>query len=302
MNPVTGPVAITGASGLIGSALADALADRGVEVLRLVRRPVRGPQEARWDPLTGEVDEASLGRASAVVHLAGENLAGGRWTETRKRRILESRDAGTRLIAETMARLDGPRVLIAASAIGYYGDRGEAIMRESDGPGEGFLPAVTVAWEEALEPAARTGIRVAQLRSGLVLSPLGGVLAKLLLPFRWGLGARLGSGRQWMSWITLRDQVNVILAALADERYEGPINAVSPMPVRNAEFTRLLARALRRPAFLVLPACLLRLAFGLMAEEALLGSTRVAPERLQTLGFAFQDPELGPALEYMLRR
>lgn len=300
MSALPSPVAISGASGLVGSALSTELDRRGVKVLRLVRRTPRGQDEIAWSPAERILDAKRLGNAEAVVHLAGESLAGFPWTEARKRRILGSRTTGTRLVAEAIAASGGPRVLVSASAVGYYGDRGEATLTERSAPGEGFLPSVAVAWERATAPATAAGVRVILLRTGPVLSPDGGLVGRLLLPFRLGLGARLGSGRQWISWISLRDLVGVILEALGDERYAGPFNAVAPNPVRNAEFTRQLGRALGRPAVFALPAWLLRLVFGQMAREALLSSTRVLPEGLEQVGFRFQDPDLGAALQTML--
>ena len=293
-------VAISGASGLIGTMLRKSLAEAGHRVTALVRRPP-GPGEIRWDPSGGGLDPASLRGMDAVVHLAGENLAEGRWTEDRKRRILESRTLGTRLLAEAMARAPGgPRALVSASAIGYYGDRGDEQVTEASPPGTGFLPEVCVGWEAATAPAADAGIRVVRVRTGLLLTPAGGLLQRMLLPFRLFGGGRLGDGRQWMSWISAVDLLGVYRQALEGD-LTGPVNAVAPGAVPNEEFTRVLAKVLHRPAVMVVPRTALRLAYGQMADEAILASTRVLPGVLQTSGFRFEHPELEPALEHLLQ-
>jgi uncharacterized protein len=310
MNPAAGRfdpaaagmarVAITGASGLVGSALREALVAAGVEAVPMVRRKA-GAGELGWNPAEGVIDRAGLATVDAVVHLAGENLAGGRWTEERKRRIRESRTRGTALVAGALAEIRGrPRVLVSASAIGYYGDRGDQLLTEDDPPGAGFLRDVVVAWEEATAPAAEAGVRVVSTRSGLVLSPRGGSLALMLPPFRLGLGGPLGSGEQWLSWVTLDDAVGVLLAALACEDLSGPVNVTAPGAVRNAEFTRALGQALGRPTVLRVPAAVLEGLLGELARETLLASTRVAPARLQALGFPFRDPAIEPALARLL--
>jgi uncharacterized protein (TIGR01777 family) len=288
-------VAVTGASGLIGTMLLPALAGAGHQVVRVVRRaPAAG--EIRWDPAGGGIDPAALRGLDAMVHLAGENIGERRWTAGRKRAIRESRARGTRLLADAMARApEGPRILVSASAIGYYGERGDQELTESSPPGTGFLPEVCVAWEAATGPAADAGIRVVRVRTGLLLSRAGGVLQRMLLPFRLGLGARLGSGRQWMSWISSADLIGVYRHAL-ETPVSGPVNAVAPVAVRNAEFARALGRALRRPALLAVPRVALRLAFGQMADEAILASTRALPAALERTGYRFRHRELGPAL------
>lgn len=294
------PVAITGSSGFVGTALAQTLRRHGAEVIPVVRRPP-GPGEVRWDPEAGTFDASPLAGARAVVHLAGEGLASGRWTPERKRRIRASRVDGTALLARGLAGLPSPpAVLVSASAIGFYGDRGDAVLTEADGPGRGFLSEVTVAWEAATRPASEAGLRVPILRFGLVLSPRGGALARMLTPFRLGLGGPLGSGGQWMSWVTLDDVLAALLAALERPELDGPLNVVSPTPVTNADFTRALGRALKRPARLPVPAIALELLFGELARETLLASTRVAPVRLLAAGFAFRDVELGSALRRLV--
>jgi len=289
-------IAISGASGLVGTALARALQSGGHRVVRLVRRPP-GADEVRWDPAGGTIDAAGLEGVDGVVHLAGESIADGRWTSARKRRIRDSRVEGTRLLAGALGRLARkPAVLVSASAIGIYGDRGDEELDEASAPGRGFLADVGRAWEAATADAATAGIRVVLPRLGIVLAPDGGALAKMLPPFRLGLGGPLGPGTQWMSWITLEDTVRVLLAALERPALSGPVNATAPAPVTNAEFTRLLAAAVHRPAIFPVPALALEVLFGEMAREALLASQRVIPRRLTAAGFVFEDPVLGPAL------
>jgi uncharacterized protein (TIGR01777 family) len=293
-------ICITGASGLVGTDLRARLVSAGHEVLRLVRRKPCAGDEARWRPDTGSVEAELAG--GAIVHLAGEGIAEGRWTAAKMQRIRESRVAATRLLCEQLAaRDDRPETLICASAVGYYGDRGEALLDESAPPGSGFLPDVCRQWEAATEPARRAGIRVVNLRIGVVLSTQGGALAKMLTPFRLGIGGRLGSGDQYMSWIALEDLSRAIAHCLEDPALDGPVNAVAPEPVTNAEFTRELGRALSRPAVFPVPAAAARLAFGKMAEDLLLASMRVLPERLVASGFEFRYPRLDGALAHLLR-
>jgi len=291
-------IAVTGSSGLIGSLLVPTLIASGHSVTRLVRRTAL-PGEISWDPDGAGVDPGALTEIEAVVHLAGENIAKV-WSLRRKRAILESRSKGTRLLAEAMARAHGPKVLISASAIGYYGDRGDQMLTEQSGPGLGFLPDVVVAWEMATEPAEAAGIRVVRIRIGLPLTARGGLLGKVLLPFRMGLGGRMGSGRQWMSWIGSMDLVDVFHLALSRDSIRGAVNAVGPEPVRNSEFTRELGRLLKRPATLPLPAFALKAAFGQMARETILASARVIPEVLQGASFRFRHATLGEALSHEL--
>ena len=292
-------ILVSGASGLIGSALVPALAGEGHQVLRLVRRPPRR-DEASWDPVTGVVDPAALAGADALVHLAGENIAG-RWTAGRKRRIRASRVEVTRSLCETLARsASRPGVLVCASAIGYYGDRGTEPLTEDSAPGHGFLADVCRDWEAATGPAAQSGIRVVNVRFGVVLSPRGGALAKVLLPFRLGLGGVVGNGRQFWSWVALEDVVGAIRHALVTDRLRGPVNVVAPNPVPNSEFTRTLGRVLRRPTIFPLPAPAARLLLGEMADALLLASAQVQPIRLEGSGYPFQFRDLEPALRSLL--
>jgi uncharacterized protein len=292
-------VAITGASGFIGSALSRHLRADGVEVVPLVRRSPRAG-EIRWDPEAGTIDRAALQTVDAVVHLAGESIAG-LWTESKKQRIRESRVRGTRLIAEALAELEGgPRTLVSASGIGYYGDCGEEILRETHPPGNDFLAEVTQAWEAASQPAARAGVRVVNTRQGLVLHPSGGPLALMLPVFRLGIGGTLGSGRQWMSWISLADVVGVMRFALDSPDLHGPVNTTAPEPVRNEEFTRALGRALNRPTIFSVPSLALRLAMREMAEVTLLTSQRGVPAALEAAGYRFQHPSIDAAITWGL--
>ena len=276
------------------------LSTGGHQVTALVRREP-GPGQIRWDPAGSGLDPAALRGVDAVIHLAGESIAEGRWTESRKRELMESRRTGTRLLAEAVAQApDGPRTMVSASAIGYYGNRGDELLTEASPPGKGFLPEVAVAWEEGLLPAKAAGVRTASLRIGLLLTPEGGLLQRMLLPFRLGLGGPLGDGTQWMSWIAAEDLIAVFLHALTRDDIRGAVNAVGPEPVRNADFTRTLARVVHRPAVLPVPAFALRLAFGEMADQAILASARVVPSVLQATGFQFKYPKLGPALGHLL--
>jgi uncharacterized protein (TIGR01777 family) len=292
----------SGSSGLIGSALVRRLADQGHQVARLVRsQPQPDQPEIQWDPAADRLDASVLEGFDAVVHLAGESIARGRWTEARKSRILQSRVQGTQLIARTLARVaPRPKVLVAASAIGFYGDRGEEELDEGSPPGSGFLADVCRQWESAARCAREAGIRVVHVRFGMVLSVVGGALARMLPIFRLGLGGRLGSGRQYVSWITRDDAVGAILHVIRTDSLHGPVNAVAPQPVTNRQFARALGRALRRPAFLPAPSFALRVMLGQMAGELLLSSTRAVPRRLLDSGFAFGDPDLEGALERLL--
>lgn len=293
-------VAISGASGLIGSALAALLTTGGHRVVRLVRRPARAG-EIEWDPAAGRLDPAALAEVDAVVHLAGESIAGARWSPAQQERIRSSRARGTETVARALAAAPPrPRVLVSASAIGFYGDRGETQLDESAGPGEGFLPSVARTWEEATAPARAAGVRTVLARFGIVLTPAGGALAQMTLPFRLGLGAPLGSGRQWMSWISHDDCIGALLHLLLTD-VEGPVNVVAPEAVTNADFTDALGHALRRPTVLpAVPAFALRVLVGGLADEGLLGSARVVPSRLQATGYQFRHPSLGPALTHVL--
>lgn len=294
-------VLVTGASGFLGRALVPFLDAGGHTVLRAVRKETAGPNEVLWDPERGLAADPQLGALDAVVHLAGESIFGARWSPAVKQRILTSRREGTRRLCESLARLEPrPRVLVAASAIGFYGDRGEELVDEHSPRGEGFLSEVCAAWEAATEPARAAGIRTVNLRLGVVLGKGGGALAKMLPPFRLGLGGRLGDGRQTVSWITLDDVLGVILHALRRDDLEGPVNAVAPHPVTNAELTKMLGRVLERPTIFPVPAVALRLVLGEMADEMLLASTRVAPMRLRETGFEDLHPDLEGALRHIL--
>ena len=292
-------IAISGASGFIGTLLTPFLTTGGHEVIPLVRRPPRAG-ELHWDPAAGGLAPGALRGIDAVIHLAGENI-GHRWTERRKRAVRESRREGTRRLAEAIASApEGPRTLISASAVGYYGERGEAIVTEESAPGNGFLPEVAREWEAATAPAEAAGVRVVRLRMGLPLTPAGGMLRRMLLPFRLGVGGRLGSGRQWVSWISADDLLGVFHHVLTHDTIHGPVNAVAPDPVTNAELTRALARTLRRPAIFPVPALVLRALFGAMADEAILTSTRVRPAVLERTGYRFRHPTIDQALAHVL--
>lgn len=300
-NRTTGRrIAITGASGLIGTALRARLGDRH-QVIRMVRRPPRAG-ERQWDPQAGRLDAALFSDIDVVIHLGGESIAGGRWSASRQRAIRQSRVRGTETIVNGIqAASPRPAALVSASAVGFYGDRGDLVLDETNGPGTGFLPEVAVAWERAADPASEIGVRVVHPRFGIVLSPRGGALAAMLPPFRLGLGGRLGSGRQWMSWIALDDCVAAI-EHLVDSSLAGPVNLVAPESIRNAAFTKTLGEVLDRPALLAVPSCLLRLALGRLADEGLLASTRVVPARLQHDGFRWRFPTLAAALRHELGR
>jgi uncharacterized protein len=297
-------VLVTGSSGLIGSALVPSLTAAGHQVTRLVRPKTRpGTGQVVWDPDAGRLDPASIEGFDAVVHLAGENIAGRRWTADQKSRIRESRVKSTGLLAATLGRLARPpRVLVSASATGYYGDRGDELLTEESPPGSGFLPQVCCEWEDAAQPAVSQGIRVVHLRSGAVLSAAGGALARMLPPFKAGLGGVLGNGRQYMSWIAIDDVVGVIQQALLNDSLSGPVNAVTPEPVTNREFTKALGRVLGRPTLFPAPSFVLRLAFGEMADALLLASTRVVPAHLQSSSYSLRYPELEGALRHLVRK
>jgi uncharacterized protein len=298
-------VAVSGSTGLVGSELVTVLSAEGHDVVRLVRRvPAPGEKAVRWDPERGEVDAAGLEALDAVVHLAGENVGSGRWTAARKAAIRDSRVKGTRLLCEALAGLvRPPGTLVCASAVGYYGDRGEEVLTEESPPGLGFLPGVSREWEAASEAASRKGIRVVTLRIGMVLSPRGGALARMLPLFRAGLGGVIGGGRQYVSWVALDDLPNIILHAFQNRDLSGPVNAVAPRPVTNREFTEALGKALSRPTPLPVPAFALRLAVGgEMADALLLSSARVVPKRLIDTGYTFLSPELEPTLRRLLGR
>jgi uncharacterized protein (TIGR01777 family) len=296
-------VLISGSTGVIGSALAPYLAKEGHQVIRLIRgSPRSGSGDVAWDPAGARLEASALEGLDAVVHLAGENISEGRWTPEKKARIRESRVKGTSVLCETLAGLERPPAVLAnASAVGFYGDRGDETLNEESPPGSDFLAGVCQAWEAATRPAAEKGIRVVRLRFGLVLSPSGGVLAGMLPHFRRGMGGTLGSGEQWVSWVALDDAVGAIRHALATESLEGAANVTSPHSVRNREFAGALGRAVGKPALIPVPAFGLRLLFGELAE-AMLASQRVEPKKLFAAGYEFRFPELGPALEHVLGR
>ncbi len=297
-------IAVTGATGLVGAALVRALRDGGAAVAGIGRRPpAPGRGDVEWDPERGRLDPGALAGVDAIVHLAGERIDGGRWTAARRARIRDSRVRGTRLVAETAARLaPPPRVLVAASAIGYYGDRGAEPLTEASPPGAGFLADVCRAWEAAAEPAVAAGIRVVSLRIGLVLAGHGGALPRIARVFRLGAGGVVGSGEQYVSWIALEDLVRAIACVLDTEALAGPVNAVAPRPVTNRELTRALGRVLGRPTPLPLPAWAVRALLGEMGERLLLDSARVLPRRLEAAGFRFRHPDLDGALRAALGR
>ena len=294
-------VLVTGASGFIGSALVPVLTAGGHAVTRLVRSTPRpGQAEIPWDPAARSIATPALEGLDAVVHLAGENIAQ-RWTAEKKARIRDSRVQGTRLLCDAVAQLvKPPKVLLCASAIGYYGDRGESTLREESAPGAGFLAEVCQAWEAAAAPAVQRGVRVVHLRMGVVLSPAGGALAQMLPPFRLGMGGVVGSGKQYISWIVLDDVLGTMHHALITETLDGPVNVVAPQPVTNHDFTKTLGKVLGRPTVVPLPAFAARLAFGEMAEALLLASTRVEPKCLLATGYTFGHPELDGALRQVL--
>lgn len=295
-------ILITGASGLVGSRLIPALAAEGHLTTRLVRAGPRDATEYHWSPAAGVIDPAALAGCEAVVHLAGESIAGGRWSAGRKARMRDSRIGGTRLLCAAIARtVPSPRVLVCASAVGYYGDRGDEVLTDESAPGSGFLADLAQEWEGAARLAAGAGVRVVHLRFGLVLDRDRGALPIMALAFRAGLGGWLGNGRQWMSWIALDDLIAVIRHALASHDLAGPVNAVAPVPVTNRDFSRVLGRVVGRPVWIPAPELMLRLGLGEMGRELLLSSQRAVPSRLQARGFAFQHPELEGAMRQVLQ-
>ncbi len=290
-------IVISGASGFVGRAVTAQLRENGHDVRRLVRRAATLPNEISWDPARRALDPAALEGADVVINLAGENIGAGRWTVRRRAAIRSSRiNATATLVAAVTQSATRPSVWLNASAIGCYGDRGDEVLTEDSPLGQGFLPEVCRDWETEANRVQASGVRVACLRLGLVLAQEGGALAKMRPVFRLGLGGRLGSGRQWMSWVHRDDVVQVVLRALADDRYAGPINVVAPEAVRNSDFTRALGRAWKRPTALPVPGWALRLAFGDMADATLLASSRVVPAKLSGLGYVFRFGSLESAL------
>lgn len=301
-------ILISGASGLIGSALVPSLQSRDHEVRRLVRRKPRGENERQWDS-TRAISPRLVSGFDAVIHLSGENIAG-RWTEQKKRRIRDSRVFSTNFLAQALAKAEmQPAIFICASAIGYYGNRGEQVLTEESLSGDGFFPEVCREWEFATEPASNAGIRVVNLRTGLVLSREGGALKQMLLPFKLGLGGRIGDGKQYWSWIHIADLVSAIHHIMNETRVggrasspvlAGPVNMTAPNPVTNAEFTRILSDVVKRPARLPVPAFAMRFILGELADEGLLASARVVPEKLADSGFEFKFPQLKVALQNLI--
>jgi uncharacterized protein (TIGR01777 family) len=295
-------VLVTGSHGLIGSALIRRLRTEGHRIRRLVRAAPEGGDDIRWDPVVGTIDAARLEGLDAVVHLAGAGIGDRRWTAARKALILDSRTGGTRLLAATLASLDRkPAVLVAGSAVGYYGNRGDEIVTEDSGPGDDFTAEVCRSWELATGPAVEAGIRVVTIRTGIVLDAHGGALARMRLPFKLGLGGRIASGRQYMSWITLDDEVGAILHLLRDNRVTGPVNLTAPNPVTNAHFTTALGRALHRPTVLPTPLFALKAVYGAeLVQHLLVDGQRVAPRRLEAAGYEFVHSEIEDALRAVL--
>jgi len=295
-------ILVTGSHGLVGAALIPFLTTQGHTVKRLVRSVNPTAHEGiTWDPPRRGPDPGALIGIDAVVHLAGESIAGGRWNAAKKQRILDSRIKGTLLLSDALVKMSvPPKVFISASAIGFYGNRGAEVLREDSGAGQGFLPDVCRQWEAAAQAATQKGIRVVNLRTGMVLSPQGGALAKMLLPFKLGLGGKIGSGQQYMSWIALDDMLGAILFALQTDSLRGPVNAVTPRPVTNIVYTKTLGKVLSRPTLFPMPAFAARLVLGEMADALLLASARVEPTQLQNKGYRFRYSELEGALRHLL--
>ncbi|HEU4767282.1 MAG TPA: TIGR01777 family oxidoreductase [Pyrinomonadaceae bacterium] len=296
-------ILISGSHGLIGSALIKLLTTDGHEIVRLVRRAPAGSSEIEWHPNKGVIDAERLEGFDAVVHLAGESIASGRWTSAKKQAILDSRVKGTTLLSQSLAQLaHPPSVFFSASGVGYYGNRGDELLTEQSTPGNDFPAQVCKQWEKATMPAQEKGIRTVIGRFGIVLDADGGALAQMLTPFRMGIGGRIGSGKQWMSWIALDDVTGAIRFVLRDSFVNGPVNFVSPFPVTNAEFTKTLGRVLSRPTLFPIPPFAIRLGFGEMGEALLLSGQKVQPAVLQGRGFGFQLPRLEIALRKILHR
>jgi uncharacterized protein len=296
-------ILISGSHGLVGSPLRETLETDGHEVTPLVRyTPAYGANEIEWSPERYSIALGRIEGFDAVVHLGGESIAEGRWTAEKKRRIRDSRVQGTKLLSETFAMLKRPpQTFLSASAIGYYGNRDDEVLTEESGPGKDFLASVCVEWEQSTAEAVQKGIRTVNLRFGIILDKRGGALAKMLPPFRMGIGGKIGSGKQWMSWIALADVLGTIKFALTTESVSGPVNVVAPNPVTNSEFTKALGRALSRPTLFPVPAFGARLAFGEMADALLLSSQRVEPLKLKDAGYQFQYLQLDAALQRILQ-
>ena len=296
-------ILIGGSHGLVGTALIKSLETEGHEIFRLVRHAPTSKTEVEWSPDRYSIALARIEGFDAVVNLAGENIAEGRWTDEKKRRIRESRVKGTKLLGDALANLEvPPKTFVCASAIGYYGDRGDELLTETSAPGNNFLAKVCAEWEEATALATEKGIRVVNARFGVILDTNGGALKKMLPPFRMGVGGKIGNGKQWMSWIALDDVIGAIQFALANDSIKGPINFVAPSPVTNAEFTKTLGKVLSRPTILPIPTFAIKLLFGEMGEALLLGGQRVAPKRLIAGGYVFSHPQLEQALVHILEK
>ncbi len=295
-------IIISGASGLVGTALTKDLRTEGHTVLHLVRTGGQiSPTQIRWDPLSAQVDVSALEGADVVVHLSGASIADGRWTPARKEILRSSRLDSTRVLVDSLARLhQKPRVFVSASAVGYYGNRGDEILTESSAPGNDFLSLLARDWEAEAIRAAQSGMRTVILRFGVILSPQGGALPEMIRPFRFGAGGPLGSGRQWMSWIALDDVLSIIRSSISNSEMSGAVNVVAPNPVRNSDFAHIVGRILHRPSLLPAPPFMLRLALGEMADALLLASQRAVPERLLQSGQPFKFAEIEPALRAML--
>ncbi|MGH9821158.1 MAG: TIGR01777 family oxidoreductase [Pyrinomonadaceae bacterium] len=295
-------VLITGASGLIGTALQKSFKEKGCEMVLASRKEAKDDRHVQWDVETGFIESEKLEGIDSVIHLAGENVSGLRWTDEKKKAIRDSRVHGTRSVVEAISKLKRkPRVLIAASAIGFYGDRGDEEMTETSAAGDTFLAEVSKDWEAEARRAEDSGIRTVLLRTGIVLSKDGGALGTMLTPFKFGVGGVIGSGKQWMSWISLDDHIRVIEHALENENVRGAINSVGPNPVTNEEFTKTLGEVLYRPTILPLPSFAVNMVFGEMGDALLLASTRVLPKRLEDAGFEFEYPKLKAAIEHAVK-
>jgi len=293
-------ILVSGSHGLVGKALTTSLVNAGHEIVSLVRQSAND-SEIEWHPNQGKINGQQLEGFDVVVHLAGESIASGRWTEEKKRKIRESRVKGTELLSSALARLSQPpSTFISASAIGFYGNRGDELLTEESAPGDGFLPEVCVAWEKATGQSEAKGIRTIHPRFGIILDEKGGALERMLTPFRMGVGGKVGNGKQWMSWIALEDVINALRFLIDEPGSEGPVNFTAPRPVTNADFTEALGSVLSRPTLFSVPAFAARLAFGEMADELLLSSAKVEPERLKESGYQFKHPELSSALKTIL--
>lgn len=293
-------VAVTGTSGLIGSSLLSFLSKKNISVCKILRESTT-ENEISWKPETGEWNSAFTDGIDGIVHLAGENIATGKWTKEKKKKIKNSRIEGTKRLCNHVLKLPSPpSVFVCASAVGFYGDRGVEVLNEDSSRGSGFLSDVCIGWEQATKTISNAGIRVINLRFGMVLSNAGGALAKMLTPFKMGMGGRIGNGKQYMSWVAIDDVIGAIYHALFTESLKGPVNVTSPNPVTNMEFTKILGRVLNRPTIIPMPAFAARLIFGEMANELLLTSTRVEPKKLLNTEYRFQYPELEDALKHIL--